>query len=108
MFDSQFADIEKPGELSQPMEAKVPHKKLLPHERYGIKKRKYEEVIRSPFVQSKASKVPNIDELRNRKNLLDPVMLQMLRQVRPWVEVRCLLCFVLIFNISLLECNCFN
>lgn len=71
---------EKQEVLCQPL-------KKLPHERYGIKKRRFEKVIRSPFIEVKPSKVPSLDELKNRKNILDPIMVKMLREVRPWVEV---------------------
>lgn len=77
------ANDEKQDDLRQPKEANF----KLPHERYITNKRKYEQVIRSPFIEVKSPKVPSIDELKNRKNILDPIMVQMLRHVKPWVEV---------------------
>ncbi|PWA77753.1 phospholipase-like protein [Artemisia annua] len=80
---------EKQEDLSQPNEAKFESSPLkqLPHERYGPKKRRFENIIRSPFIEVKPAKVVSLDELKNRKNILDPTMVQMLSQVRPWIEV---------------------
>lgn len=80
---------EKQQDLCQPNEAKFKSSPLkqLPHERYGPKNRRFEKVIRSPFIEVKPSKVVSLDELKNRKNIIDPIMVQMLRQVRPWIEV---------------------
>ena len=75
---------EREEDLRQPNEAKL---KPLPHERYLPKKRLFENVIRKPFIEVKPSKVISFDELKNRKNILDPTMVQLLRQVRPWIEV---------------------
>lgn len=81
--DEKQEDICPPNEPN----SKILPRVKLPHELYEMKKRRFENFIRSPFIEVKPSPVPSIDELKNRKNILDPIMVQMLRQVRPWVEV---------------------
>ena len=53
------------------------------------KKRRFEDVIRSPYVenQNKTSQVPSPEQLRGRMNIEDPVIAERLLEVRPWVEV---------------------
>ena len=64
-----------------------PMKKAL--EQSVNRKRRFEDVIRSPYVEkvSKTSEVPSAEELRGRKKIENPLIAEKLLQVRPWVEV---------------------
>ncbi|GJZ94221.1 phospholipase-like, aminotransferase-like mobile domain protein [Tanacetum coccineum] len=48
------------------------------------KKRKYVDVLRSPFCAlPKISNVPNIEQLANQKNVLNPLMIEKCKSVKP-------------------------
>ena len=53
------------------------------------RKRRFEDVIRSPYVEkvSKTFEVPSAEELRGRKKIENPLIAEKLLQVKPWVEV---------------------
>ncbi|GJV46389.1 phospholipase-like protein [Tanacetum coccineum] len=56
-------------------------------ERCVPKKRKYVDVLRSPFCAlPKISNVPSIKQLANQKNVLNPLMIEKCKSVNPWIE----------------------
>ncbi|GJW56194.1 phospholipase-like protein [Tanacetum coccineum] len=56
-------------------------------ERCVPKKRKYVDVLRSPFCAlPKISNVPSIEQLANQKNVLNPLMIEKCKSVKPWIE----------------------
>nr|GFC57473.1 phospholipase-like protein [Tanacetum cinerariifolium] len=56
-------------------------------ERCVPKKRKYVDVLRSPFCALlKILNVPSIEQLANQKNVLNPVMIEKCKYVKPWIE----------------------
>ncbi|GJT47213.1 phospholipase-like protein [Tanacetum coccineum] len=51
------------------------------------KKRKYVDVLRSLFCAlPKISNVPSIEQLANQKNVLNPLMIEKCKSVKPWIE----------------------
>ncbi|GKA83213.1 phospholipase-like protein [Tanacetum coccineum] len=68
------------------------HMNLFAHMKLAIercvpKKRKYVDVLRSPFcVLPKISNVPSIEQLANQKNVLNPLMIEKCKSVKPWIE----------------------
>ncbi|GJU69268.1 phospholipase-like protein [Tanacetum coccineum] len=56
-------------------------------ERCVPKKRKYVDVLRSPLCAlPEILNVPNIEQLANQKNVLNPLMIEKCKFVKPWVE----------------------
>ncbi|GJV63821.1 phospholipase-like protein [Tanacetum coccineum] len=56
-------------------------------ERCVPKKRKYVDVLRSPFCAlPKILNVPSIEQLANQKNVLNPLMIEKCKSVKPWIE----------------------
>lgn len=62
-------------------------------QRCGTTKRRYVNVLR-PQLESLYTdlKVPSMDELRKRKNVLHPFMIEMCADLQPWEEVYPLKC----------------
>ncbi|GKE05390.1 hypothetical protein Tco_1397408, partial [Tanacetum coccineum] len=57
-------------------------------ERCVPKKRKYVDVMRSSFCElPKISNVPSIEQLANQNNVLNPLMIEKCKSVKPWIEV---------------------
>nr|GEW26168.1 phospholipase-like protein [Tanacetum cinerariifolium] len=51
------------------------------------KKRKYVDVLRSSFCElPKISNVPSIEQLANQKNVVNPLMIEKCKSVKPWIE----------------------
>ncbi|GJU68158.1 phospholipase-like protein [Tanacetum coccineum] len=51
------------------------------------KKRKYVNVMRSPFSGlSETLNVPSMEQLANQKNVLNPLMIEKCKSVKPWIE----------------------
>ena len=66
---------------------KLPHMKLFLN-RPGPKKREYKFVLRPPFTEDLPKHViPIMETLKSQKTIRDPFMLEMCRDVKPWVEV---------------------
>ncbi|GKC04392.1 hypothetical protein Tco_0996002, partial [Tanacetum coccineum] len=56
-------------------------------ERCVPKKRKFVDVMRSPYTGlSTTLNVPSMEELANQKNVLNPVMIGKCKSVKPWIE----------------------
>ncbi|GKA05394.1 phospholipase-like, aminotransferase-like mobile domain protein [Tanacetum coccineum] len=56
-------------------------------ERCVPKKRKYVDVLRSPFCAlPKISNVPSLEQLANQNNVLNPLMIEKCKSVKPWIE----------------------
>nr|GFC36135.1 phospholipase-like protein [Tanacetum cinerariifolium] len=56
-------------------------------ERCVPKKRNYVDVLRSPFYAlPKISNGPSIEQLANQKNVLNPLMIEKCKSVKPWIE----------------------
>ncbi|GKB49228.1 hypothetical protein Tco_0899981, partial [Tanacetum coccineum] len=51
------------------------------------KKRKYVDVMRSPYSGlSTTLNIPSIEQLANQKNVLNPFMIEKCKYVKPWIE----------------------
>ncbi|GJT37286.1 hypothetical protein Tco_0937151 [Tanacetum coccineum] len=51
------------------------------------KKRKYVDVMRSPYSRlSTTLNVPSMEQLANQKNVLNPLMIEKCKSVKPWIE----------------------
>nr|GEY89612.1 retrovirus-related Pol polyprotein from transposon TNT 1-94 [Tanacetum cinerariifolium] len=56
-------------------------------EEKGDCERKYVDVLRSPFCAlPKILNVPSIEQLENQKNVLNPLMIEKCKSVKPWIE----------------------
>ncbi|GKB18667.1 hypothetical protein Tco_0852590 [Tanacetum coccineum] len=56
-------------------------------ERCVPKKRKFVDVVRSPYTGlSTTLNVPSMEELANQKNVLNPLMIEKCKSVKPWIE----------------------
>nr|GEU38327.1 phospholipase-like, aminotransferase-like mobile domain protein [Tanacetum cinerariifolium] len=56
-------------------------------ERCVPKKRKFVDVVRYPYTGlSITLNVPSMEELANKKNVLNPVMIEKCKSVKPWIE----------------------
>ncbi|GJW16959.1 hypothetical protein Tco_0024395 [Tanacetum coccineum] len=56
-------------------------------ERCVPKKRKFVDVVRSPYIGlSTTLNVPSMEELANQKNVLNPLMIEKCKSVKPWIE----------------------
>ena len=75
--------------------SKLPHMRLSLN-RPGPKKREYKFVLRPPFTEDLPIHViPTMETLKSQKTVRDPFMLEMCRDVKPWVEV----CPIALYNI---------
>ncbi|GKB83874.1 putative reverse transcriptase domain-containing protein, partial [Tanacetum coccineum] len=51
------------------------------------KKKKYDDVMRSPYSGlSETLNVPSMEQLANQKNVLNPLMIEKCKSVKPWIE----------------------
>ncbi|PWA56063.1 phospholipase-like protein [Artemisia annua] len=66
---------------------KLPHVKLGLN-RYGAKNREYKYVLRPSMKEDVMPKhvIPTLETLKSHKNIRDPFMLEMCRDVKPWTE----------------------
>ncbi|GJR48348.1 hypothetical protein Tco_1316451 [Tanacetum coccineum] len=57
-------------------------------ERCVPKKREYVDVLRYPFCAlPKILNVPSIEQLASQKNVLNPLMIEKYKSVKPWIKV---------------------
>nr|GEW86060.1 phospholipase-like, aminotransferase-like mobile domain protein [Tanacetum cinerariifolium] len=70
-----------PGHMNSSAHMKIAIKHCVP------KKRKYVDVLRSPLCAlPKILNVPSIEQLENQNNVLNPLMIEKCKSVKPWIE----------------------